>query len=169
MTVNVEYFYGRVSKGIVFFLMTVWTFIIGFLPMIINWSTHGRAFGDTQSASTIFTVLIVFCSVLSVVWFVIGCLRVRGSTKAKNILKNGKPAVGAMSSLTNTTIYYQGFINTKKLIFVYKTEDGRIGKTTQYISGDVLCALKRLETREIPIRLLGDRAVVDEKKLLTGK
>lgn len=44
MTVDFEYFCGRVSKGIVFFLMTVWTLIVGFMPMIINASTGGNTF-----------------------------------------------------------------------------------------------------------------------------
>ena len=169
MTANFSYRYGKTSKGIVFFLMFIWAAFIGFLPLILKAfhiiNPEGMGAGGADIFKIICTVLPIFCSVIALIFLGFGIYRVKGAGKVKQILTQGKPAIGVISSLARKTVTYNGQIVTATLVFYYRFKDGRVGKTTQLIANRMFDVLNNKETREIPIKVLGDRAVLDETRL----
>lgn len=163
MNVAYSYRYGRFAKGIIFFLMAIWTLLIGVLLLYFT----GQSGGVLPIAISMTIILLFFVISIAIVFLVLGFTRVSGSSKAKQIRKNGKSAIGAIGSLKSKTIYYQGLITTKKVVFYYKGEDGQIGRTTELINGKIYRDLKETFNRELPIKVLGNRAVLDYDKILS--
>ncbi len=165
MKIAYSYRYGRFSKGIVFFLMTIWTLLIGFLPMILMKKGIIPSAGIDHMIRMFLVIFAVWASIIALIFFFFGIYRVKGSSKAKHIKEFGKPGVGAIGSLHSKTVYYQGVVTTKKVVFFYKGEDGQIGQTTQLINGRIYNALQYRGSKEIPVRVLNNRAVLDDDRL----
>ena len=162
MTIDVSYRYGKFSKGIVFFLMTFWcaglgVFVTFFAKKLIKIPSSGNAIFSLMPF-----ILGILFFVFALIFFGFGVYRVKGSKKKNKILAKGKKGIGAIGNLSSKTVYYQGRIDTKKLVFYYKLNDGRYGETTQLISSSLYHKLKSRNRRDIPIKVLGDRAVIDE-------
>ena len=164
MKIDVRYFYGRKQKGVIFFLMAIWCIVVGIAPFIVQRFVKmpSNVEGPLKTFSIFF---VIFLSIISFIFLMVGIKRVSGSGVAKNILRNGTPSVGALVSTSKDVIYYQGAVVTIKAIFYYKLPDGRIGKTTQYVLNDIFKKLRQLPDKRVPIKVLGDRAVLDTDKI----
>ena len=174
MRVDVSYKYGKGSKGVIFFLMSIWCLALLIAMVVIKFSnvinipssSSPSGFGPDQAFNVIFIVFPIMFGIIGFIFFIFGLKRVWGAPTARRIENNGKEAIGIISELSRKVVSYQGRIVTNIIIFYYKFKDGRVGQTTQSISNRAYKVLSNHHHREVPIKVLGDRAVVDHRRIL---
>ena len=99
---------------------------------------------------------------------IIGAIRMRGSGRANKIRKKGQEAFGTISYKIMEHDEKVSLLTKKRVVFYYKLENGRLGRTNESINKRTYKILSKLE-KNIPIKVLDNQAALDLSKYKKSK